>query len=164
MEIWKPLKDFEEYYEVSSKGKIRRLRGKILSIKALSSGYPCFSICINGKQITQRVHVAVAKTFLNETYKEGFVVNHKDGNKLNNNIENLEWISVYKNNKHSINTGLKGYKATPIIQFDEKGNFIKEFKSQVEAEKTTGICRKQINNCLKNKQKSAHKFMWKYKE
>jgi mRNA-degrading endonuclease HigB of HigAB toxin-antitoxin module len=164
MELWKPLKDFENYYEVSSQGRIKRLRSKILSTKALSSGYPCFSICINGTQITQRVHVSVAKTFLNDFYQEGFVVNHKDGNKLNNNVENLEWISVYENNKHSIDTGLKGYKAIAILQFDTEGNFIKEFASQKEAENITGICRKQINNCLKNKQKSAHNFVWKYKK
>lgn len=160
---WKPIGDYEDLYLISDYGEINSLRSrKLLSTKSLSSGYPCVSLCRGGGQKTFRVHRLVAKAFLPNP--KGYnVVNHKDGNKLNNHVDNLEWCDTDWNNQHSIETGLKGYKASPVSQYSKEGVWVADFDSQQQAEDKTGICRKQINNCIKDKQKSAHGYVWKTK-
>lgn len=158
-EEWKPIKDYEDLYLVSDHGEINSLRSrKLLSTKALSAGYPCVSLC-RGGQKTFRVHRLVAETFL-PNFKSYDIVNHKDGNKLNNHVDNLEWCDINYNNQHSIETGLKGYKASPVSQYSLEGKWIADYRSQQQAEDKTGACRKQISNCIKNKQKSAQGYVW----
>lgn len=102
-EIWKPIFGYEGFYEVSSLGNVksldriipcgRRVKGKNLSAGIASNGYLSVVIC-GLKQSTKMVHSLVAEAFLKHT-PNGFklVVNHKDFNKLNNNVSNLELIS-----------------------------------------------------------------------
>lgn len=119
-EIWKPVKTFEGYYEVSNLGNVRSCtryinhssgsskvlhKGKILSkIIASTRGYYQVSLSKEGKTYKVYVHRIVAEAFIEGS---GETVNHIDGNKLNNVVSNLEWLSYSDNNKHAFRIGLK---------------------------------------------------------
>lgn len=114
-EIWKPVFGYEDYYEVSSLGRVRRLKktrgtrpGRILSPAAINRnrGYLVVGLHRKDKQIMNYVHRIVASSFIGPPRK-GLVVNHKDGDKQNNNVKNLEWCTQSENNKHAFRTGLR---------------------------------------------------------
>lgn len=167
---------YEEIYKVSNcgdiksadrtviqiDGKVRKFFGKNLK-PSPSSEYLAVSLCKNGKQKTLRIHRIVAEAFLPNPENKP-EVNHKDGNKFNNNINNLEWCSKLENNQHARKNNLIDSKKLrkPISQFSKDGIFLNTFDSQREAAIFTKICYRQINCCLKNKQPSAGGFVWKY--
>lgn len=103
--IWKPLKNFEKFYEISTTGKIKSIRfNKIMKSYVNNSGYECIDLKDDEKKHKKLVHRLVAETFIiNES--ELPEVNHKDENKLNNSLDNLEWCSRSHNKQHSMKTG-----------------------------------------------------------
>ena len=106
-EIALPVVGFEDLYEISSKGRVSNYR-KILSPFVNNSGYQVIDLNINGIRVKKLVHRLVAETFLENPLNKK-EVNHKDGNKLNNSKENLEWTTSSENKKHALQTGLKIY-------------------------------------------------------
>ena len=115
IEIWKV---FESGYEVSNLGNVRsidrivetrkqplKLKGKLLKPAIDKKGYKRVAIMINGKLSTLKVHRLVAMAFI-ENVNNKPQVNHKDGNKLNNAINNLEWVNNSENVKHAYENGL----------------------------------------------------------
>ncbi len=118
--IWKPVVGFEGFYEVSDCGKVRSLdrmvkcsrsyktrpwKGKILcQTLAATRGYYQVSLSKEGKISKVYVHRLVAEAFFIERDE---TVNHKDGDKTNNCVTNLEWVSYSENNKHAFRIGLK---------------------------------------------------------
>lgn len=112
-EIWKRLiyqdKDYGDFYEVSNLGNIRNSKTKFLrNQNLLKTGYYFVngSLGCKEKKITFRVHKAVAETFIDNPNNFP-IVNHKDGNKLNNHVDNLEWCTYSKNTKHAYDNNLK---------------------------------------------------------
>lgn len=106
-EIWLPVKDFETSYEVSNTGKIRSFRTKqILKTYVINSGYKAIKFTVQTKRTSHLIHRLVAIAFL-EKEESKFFVNHKDGNKLNNHVNNLEWCTVSENHLHAFKTGLR---------------------------------------------------------
>lgn len=117
-EIWKPVVGYEGLYEVSSMGRIRAplkqkknpicgtvtLKPMVLKDHSPGDPYSRIKLCKNGTQHLESVHRIVAKAFLGES--PGSHVNHKDLNKRNNRIENLEWVSPGGNIKHAQAHGL----------------------------------------------------------
>lgn len=104
---FKPIPGYESFYEASSCGKIRSIRyNKILKVEKRinNNGYYSFCTCIDGIVKTHMVHRIIAETFLGPP--NGRVVNHKDGDKKNNSIENLEWVTYSQNNIHAYKIGL----------------------------------------------------------
>jgi hypothetical protein len=92
-------------YKVDSDGFIISKRDKKPMKPSVSPhGYLTTTVMINGKRKTMPIHSAVAKSFLGDKTIEGMVVNHKDGNKQNNNLSNLEWVTPKDNTLHSIYT------------------------------------------------------------
>lgn len=109
MEQWKPIEGTDGKYEVSNLGRVctNGKRPGVLTLTKQKSGYRYAMIQLsNGKQKNCRVHRLVAEHFLPnpDNMKE---VNHKDGNKDNNHVSNLEWCTRSHNVKHSFDTGLK---------------------------------------------------------
>ena len=116
MEIWK---DFDEFYEVSSQGNVRskdrvvrstyggyyEKKGRILKQNMNGCGYLTVSLCYQGKNYSQRVHRLVALVFIENPEKKP-KVNHKDANKLNNAVDNLEWCTQQENVTHAKELGL----------------------------------------------------------
>lgn len=91
-----------ETYHVSEEGVvINTLTNKVLKTDLNSSGYKRVTLCVDMKVIRITTHRLVALTYLYDEYLEGLVVNHKDGNKLNNHVSNLEWVTQSQNRKHA---------------------------------------------------------------
>ena len=105
------------------------------------------------------LHRLVAFAFLENPENKPFV-NHIDGNKTNNCLNNLEWCTVSENNQHAIDTGLKQFYKRRIGQYTLEGEFIKEYNSIIDAMNETKI--QSIKKVLYKKQKTAGGFIWKY--
>lgn len=113
-EIWKPLKGLEEYYLVSNCGRVKRkericergnksykLHSKILLPTINSVGYYVINFKIKGISTYSLVHRLIADTFIENTDPKVYdLVNHIDGNKLNNSVHNLEWVNRRENYTH----------------------------------------------------------------
>lgn len=109
---WKGLlymgEDFSDKFLISESGEIlNRKTGNVLKSTINKGGYlqVCVSLGSRSNKKLIRLHDAIASTFV-EGYKDGLVVNHKDGNKRNNEIKNLEWTTIRENNIHAIKHNL----------------------------------------------------------
>lgn len=106
-EMWKPIKNYEGLYEVSNFGNVKRInkvtQNRIL--KPYGERYPTVSLSKNDKRALYRVHKLVANHFI-EKPESHFQVNHKDGIRTNNHIDNLEWVSPSDNVLHAYKIGL----------------------------------------------------------
>lgn len=111
-EIWKPIKGFESYYEVSNLGNVRsldrdvksgihnwKLKSRVLKPQKYKNGYLFVSLSKNGTVIQKILHRLVAFEFV-DGYNKTLEVNHKDFDKNNNKAENLEWCTKSENHKH----------------------------------------------------------------
>jgi hypothetical protein len=117
IEIWKTIDDYPDY-QASTFGNIRsidktveridgrsmRIKGRILKPEISNAGYFLVSVVKERRSYKKTIHRLIAKTFIKNT-KNDKEVNHKDGNKLNNILVNLEWISPKENIQHAIKNG-----------------------------------------------------------
>jgi len=112
MKNYKSIKGYENLYEISNEGEVISLyfgKRKVLKQGLMTSGYKIVSLKKNKKQKMFSVHRLLAGHFIpNELNLEQ--VNHKDGNKLNNLLENLEWCTRSQNIQHAYDTGIKTYR------------------------------------------------------
>jgi hypothetical protein len=158
-EIWKTVKmnntEFDNYF-VSNLGRFKNSKGVIMTnYKPHHSGY----IYVRVNRDKYGLHRLVASTFIDNIENKP-VVNHIDGNKTNNSVTNLEWVTVKENNQHNHNAGLIKCFTRKIAQYDLQLNKLKEFNSIVQAERELHIT--TIKKVLHNKQKTAGGFIWKY--
>ena len=180
-EIWKNIKGYENLYEVSNYGNVRSLdhyrnnnngiafqKGKILKPGIQNTGYASVVLSKEGKTKCYKVHRLVAETFIPNTnnYK---CVNHKDENKLNNMVENLEWCNHEYNNNYG--TKQERYKKSmrksvgrKVNQYDLEGNFIKKWNCFAEIEEYLNKKRAgtPIWMCCNKKIKTAYGYKWEY--
>ena len=108
-EIWKPLSGFEGRYEISNLGNIKNVkRNSIVKTHIDAHGYQSCTLRYVGdkKSHTIKIHRAIALAFIPNP-NDYPIINHKDGNKLNNSIDNLEWCTYQHNIKHSFDNGLQ---------------------------------------------------------
>lgn len=169
LEIWKPVKNYESYYEVSNLGRVRGLcrditnnfgtfKSKDTFLKGYKSvnGYTKYTLSINGKQKTLLGHRMVAEAFL-ENYDNKPIVNHKNGIKSDNRLDNLEWATGSENMKHAIDTGLIPIRKGEDIYFAKitnyqasliKGMYHHDNLSVTEISKCTGINRRSIADLI----------------
>lgn len=137
-EIWLPIKGYEGIYEVSNHGRVKSLERDILRSngtthrrkeRILSSGlfkghrYRFVILSINGEQTKEYVHRIVATHFIGEPSGDRNHVNHKDGNRVNNHVDNLEWVTHAENMRHAIEMGLKKQphgEDNPACKFSDK--------------------------------------------
>lgn len=167
-EIWKKAKGLEERLLVSSKGRVFDILKNRLA-KQFLTGRGYYSVTLwYGSQENRKNYIVsrlVAQAFIPNPNNLP-QVNHKDGNKLNNCVDNLEWVSARDNNIHAIKTGLRNYEKVkkPILQI-KNGIIIKQFSSLNEASRETGIDTKSLWCCANHKKnrKSAGGFQWEYK-
>lgn len=107
-ELWEDVRDYEGHYQISSGGKVFSLKSnKELKPNIVRSGYKMVRLHKNGWSRDYLVHRLVADAFCNNYFNKP-IVNHKDGNKINNYFLNLEWVTDSENQLHAIRTGLKG--------------------------------------------------------
>lgn len=133
-----------------------------------SCGYMIVTLCKGKNQGRQnkRVHRLLMEAFVDNpnNYPQ---INHIDGNKLNNNLDNLEWCSSKHNSVHAASMGLcdARRKASEVIieQYDLSGNFITEYPSIHEAGRQTNIAWQNISKVCRGLRKSVGNYYWKYK-
>lgn len=175
-EVWKDIKGYEGLYKVSNLGRVKSLFRIIKTIKGYNitiqekilkpivdnTGYFVVSLWKNNKHSRPHIHRLVSETFVTNIQSKPFV-NHIDGNKLNNNVNNLEWCTCRENNIHAWKIGLIN-SCRKINQYDLNGNFIKTWNSVKEANnyyKTSHIS----ECCNPNSKRNITKgFLWKYAE
>lgn len=171
VEIWKEVKGIENRLIVSNYGNIvfYSIKGRKRTIGFLSNGY--FKVCvkINGIYKQKFIHRFIAELFIPNPENKP-QVNHKNGIKTDNRVQNLEWATALENNIHAYKTGLKvlpkgkdDKRSKPIIQFSISGEFIREWESSRHPERELGFRQGCIMNCISGIQKSAHGFIWKRK-
>lgn len=175
LEKWKPVRDFEGLYEVSNFGRVRSLdrivktsRGSrhfhsyMLSQTTTRKGYYSVLLCKDGKQYTKAVHRLVAIAFI-PTKDIGLQVNHIDGNKRNNHVDNLEWCTNSYNQIHAYSNGLRqsqkgelngGHKLT----HDD----VLEIRQLYETGKTQRELAKMYNVSQMAIYRVVHKITWKH--
>ena len=157
MEIWKGVKGYSNY-QVSNLGRIKSLNGggdKILKDRITHSGYNRVCLYKNGDANHLMVHRIVCQEFIRNTHNKK-TVNHKNLNKVDNRVENLEWMTHKENNQHAIDNG-KNKKHTTVIKLSDT---VEIYHSIIDASKATGICRKAISNCIRGKSKTSGGYKW----
>lgn len=193
-EVWKDVAGFEGLYQISSKGRVkslerltpgklgslRRTQEKMMKLQKNIKGYPTVMLHKDGKGHAKLVHRLVAYAFIENPLNLP-QVNHKDTNKENNNIENLEWITGIDNMRHAFAN--KCFRPTekqreharqeqmkiairrrrPVVMCTKEGEKLRCFESIREAEKATGINNSKITAVCKCHRKTAGGYIWKYK-
>lgn len=163
-EIWKDIEGYEGLYEISSLGNVRRApSGRILKQNKNSYGYSHVGLSKEGKVKMICVHRLIANAFIPNPQNKP-QVNHIDGNKSNNSISNLEWVSQKENIIHAFKTGLR--KTSKINQYDLNGNFVKTYDTITEAGKNfSNISNRpnaNISCAIRNKSATAFGYIWRY--
>ena len=188
-EIFKDIKGYEGIYQISNFGKVKSLSryshnlyGKIRKERIikpfLCKGYLRVNLVNNKKHHKFFVHKLVAQEFIskinfksmpNENRQKINInklkINHKDENKLNNKVDNLEWCTDAYNVNYGTRTQRSAKKyMKQIYQYDLQNNFIKEWNSITEASNKLKICFSCISCCINKKRKTAGGYIWKLKE
>lgn len=172
MEIWKEVKDTRGQILVSNYGRVKSLlrSGTVLKSQADKKGYLRVSVTLDKVKRTYKVHRLVADAFLENPY--GLPqVNHKDGDKTNNTVENLEWISNRDNCLHAIKNGLwtsvfegaakeNAKRMRPVIAI--KDDVKMHFKSVSDAERA--FKSRHISDVLKGKRAQVKGWKFLYSE
>lgn len=178
-EEWRPIEGYEGYYEVSSFGRVKSLsrtiytiwkngepgtyfqKGRILVAKECAKNkkgwqtYLQVCLSVDGVQKYKLIHRLVAEAFLEHPVGKDYV-NHKDGNKHNNCVDNLEWVTQKENIEHSIKT-LDTKVTTPVVCVETGA----KFNSTKEAAKSIGVSHSAISMAINGVRKTAGGLHWK---
>lgn len=165
-ELMKPVSGYEGLYYVTDTGKIYGEKSqKWLKPSLTDRGYCRVKLYKNAVGNSIFIHRLVAETFIpNPDNKPQ--INHKDGNKTNNSIDNLEWVTQMENNIHAIRTGLNSTKNAvrsnmkKVRQYSREGEFIKEWDSMSEAGRRLNIPVANITHCCKGRIRHAGGYVW----
>ena len=151
-----PVIGYEKLYMVSDDGIVFRVTEK--GLKAMKpaedkDGYFRLTLCKNNKKSTVSIHRLVAEAFIPNPENHPSV-NHKDENKQNNSVDNLEWCSVGYNNNYNGLAKRKGIKRQVPIMAVGKGKIL-YFESITEASKSLNLSHGNISSCLTGRRKTA---------
>ena len=174
-EIWKDIEGYKGLYQVSNMGRVKSLertvrcdRGyriipeRILKTGKNNCGYLHVQLCKEGKVITCRVHRLVAQAFI-ENPNNLPVINHKDEDKTNNCVDNLEFCSYSYNNSYGTGNKKRAKKLSkPVIGISKSNGLILEFPSLMEASRQVRIDQCSICKCCQGRRKSAKGYYWHY--
>lgn len=174
VELWKDIAGYENLYQVSNLGNVRSFWGKTPKIlKATKNNEGYWRIGLNHYNKPPKkflVHRLVAEAFIPNP-KNLPLVNHKDENPSNNNVNNLEWCTREYNLNYSTAKERRVKKLTnrkdlskPVLQYDKNGNFIEEYPSLMDAERKTGVFHSNIGKVCKGKYRTYGGYVWKYKQ
>ena len=171
IEIWRDIPGYAGIYQISNFGRVRNLnwhkshKTKILNLKPDNSGYVKLRI---KKEKTLKVHRLVALAFIPNP--DGLPqINHKNENKADNRVENLEWCTAQYNVLYNGNAQMIGKKllngpcSKPVAMIDTKtGEILRVFPSTTEIERQLGFDRSNINKCCRKERKIANGYGWEF--
>jgi hypothetical protein len=165
------VKSVDRYTKIQHqfhKGQILRQRSRNKKHGNSKTHYSMVTLWDNGKKLDVEVHRLVANAFIENPNGEKYV-NHKDGNGLNNSVDNLEWCSASYNAKHSVyvlGNNPKRWKAKAILQKTLDGEIVKEWESAWEIQRQLGFCQVSISRCCRRVKKSGimYGYLWDFKE
>lgn len=159
VEVLQDIDGYEGLYQVSNWGFVYSFQnnrwGRTDDLKEITpwvsdTGYKMVTLCDGEKKQKIRVHRLVAEAFIPNRNNEKYI-NHIDGDKLNNHLENLEWCSLKENNIHAYQTGLRVYQPQSILQYDLDGFLLKEWKDREDIAKEYGLSTKAIYEAIRLK-------------
>lgn len=162
-ELWKDIPNYEGLYQISNLGNIMSIRRKrLIKSDRRKDGYIQVHLTKDKKMKNFLLHRLVAITFI-ENYNDYEFINHIDGNKENNSLNNLEWCDRSYNILHAYDNELIK-KRKKVGQYDKDNNLLNIYESIMEASKKTNIDRSHISACCKGKKKykSAGGYIWRY--
>lgn len=177
-EIYKDIPGYEGKYQVSNLGNVRSLNyqnTKKIKILCPVNHHGGYQIIHLGTSKIKMVHTLVAEAFIENPEGKKYV-NHIDGNKHNNKVSNLEWVTSKENMNHAIKTGLRDphknnhpkgkdvINSRPVLQFTKDGRFIKKWDCMSDAARSIGCSPCMIVNNASGRTLSAHGYVWKYQE
>ena len=152
-EVWAPINAAGTIYKISNMGRVQTLQGKTFGSSS-GAGYKIVTILGSHHFVHRLVILAFRGTFDNN-----LVVNHKDADKTNNRLDNLEVVTQSENVIHRINMGHKGLK--PVRQYNLDGTFIAEYSSMRDASNATKVHHPGISQCANGKQRTAGGYIWR---
>lgn len=160
-EEWRPVIGFSQYV-VSTHGRIMNIYTKrLLKAAKKPAGYLQVSLWRGGKGTSLDVHQIVYQSFYPDEELTGFVINHKDGNKENNSVSNLEKVTYQENNLHAVYCIKTHCCAKPVIQLNVNNQIVNKFPSIAEATRITKIS--NISRAIKSG-RTAGGFYWQFQE
>jgi len=164
VEVWEDIKRLNGKFKISNKGRIKNKKTNyVLKQNINKYGYCRVRLSIGKVKVTLMIHRAVAMAFIpNPNNKK--TVNHINGVKTDNNIDNLEWCSQKENVRHAWDIGLAtldGLKI-PVIMYSLDGKELETFESTREAGRKFKIGNSHISACCKGQRKTAGGYKWKY--
>lgn len=185
-EIWRPVVDYEGFYEVSSIGRVKSLSRlvtqksgqkymigeRILHPGIQNKGYEFVCLCRNGITKLKLVHQLVGVAFIPNPNNKPFI-DHINGNRRDNRVENLRWCTAKENSnfelarKHASDailgkTGILCPNSKSVSQYTIDGKYIRTFGSGCEAEREIGIAHGRISLVCRGKRKTTGGYIWKY--
>lgn len=158
------MEEFLEIYDITKEGKcINKKTGHVKKTFISNTGYERVSLWNKGKNKKYSIHRLVATKYIDNpnNYKQ---INHIDGNKLNNNVDNLEWCDLSQNIKHAYKNKLIKVNTTKVIQYSKDMKKIKEWNSIKEVENELKINHANIITVCKQNtnRKYAGGYIWRY--
>lgn len=164
-EIWKSvhIDKFSSFYQVSNLGNVMGKMKKNLK-QHMRCGYKAIYMenYENKCSMTIAVHILVANAFIPKSSNDiKYIINHKDGNKMNNHFNNLEWVTYSQNVNHAIDIGLKKSYTRKVKVFkDDK--LVKIYDSITQASKDLGVRDNRISQVCKKKRKTHKGYYFEY--
>lgn len=169
-EVWKDISEFEGLYQVSNLGRVRNRDGLVKQTKTNNRGY--IQICLHkqGKSYYKLMHRVVAEAFIPNP-NELPQINHKDEDKNNNTIQNLEWCtnmynrhfgtSIQRMAQHHNYSEVAKASSKPVLQLKD-GMVIKQYESVMAASREVGISDSAIRQVCYGRNKNSAGFQWQY--
>lgn len=163
--MWKKYiyNEKETDYSISDDGQVRKDSTNYILSQSVQQQYKFVTLILEDKkQKRMRVHRLVAETYIPNPENKPYV-NHKDGNRSNNIVGNLEWVTPSENTCHAIKTGLmKSGRSRQVIQYDLQGNEMMTFSSLAEAARETNSNQSKITLCCQRKRDTHNDYQWRY--